>query len=407
MTGDTSRFDPMILYCENRHPQAPDTSAFSRQVGEQVLRLHRMHSAYAVTPLVSLSALARQRHVGHILVKDESFRFGLKAFKGLGGLYAMFRMICDALSLDPAKTTLESLQREPFASRIRDMVFVTTTDGNHGKGVSWAAGVFGCQAHVFMPAGTVEVRAQAIRDAGNADVQITDMPYDACVQHTRALAAENGWYLIQDTAWTGYETVPLYIMQGYLTILEETEQQLRVMGVPAPTHVFLQCGVGSMAGAIAAGCRERFAVQPRFFLAEPVEVACFYESFLRADGHMHTATGNGRTQMAGLNCATPCTLAWDILGKCATGAFACDDSVMETGMRRLGVPCPGDARIVSGESGAVTLGLLECLLTESRWESWREKVQLNEKSVILLISTEGNTDPAHYHTVMAHTVKDA
>lgn len=375
---------------------------YSYEKTAPVRRCHESLEAYAVTPLVSLSGLASKGGVKAVFVKDESHRFGLKAFKGLGGTYAMYRMICKELGLDPAETGFADLLKEPHASKIRDLVFITTTDGNHGKGVSWAAKLFGCKAYVFMPVGTVEVRAQAIRDAGNAEVTITDMPYDACVNYTAVLAEENGWLLIQDTSWDGYEDVPLWIMQGYTTLFSECMMQLKEAGYSGPTHIFLQAGVGAMAGAVAGAAMSALSdAGPVISTVEPKEVACFYESALCGDGKPHAATGTQKTIMAGLNCASPCTLAWDVIKHCASYAFACNDAVTEHGMRLLADPATGDSPVVAGESGAVTTGLLDHLLNDPKYAELRQEMELNENAVVLLINTEGDTDPDNYQKVLA------
>ena len=379
----------MIRYAKNtgrrdiRAPQyAPDATA-------PVRRLHAMAPGYAPTPLVALA----QPGVRAVYVKDESSRFGLKAFKGLGSIYAMFRMICRELGLNPAETTLDDLRQPPCAQRVRRMTFATTTDGNHGKGVSWAAGLFGCPSRVFMPRGTVEVRAQAIRDAGSAQVTITDMRYDDCVAWTRDEAWRNGWHLIQDTSWPGYEEVPGWIMQGYTTLLCEAVRQMPLR----PTHIFLQAGVGAMAGAIAGAALETWTdCPPTIVTVEPAEVACFYDSFAAGDGKPHAAVGSGQTEMAGLNCAVPCTLAWDILGACAAGGIACDDAITERGMRLL-----AKASVVAGESGAVTAGLVNALATDPVYGEIASALGLDGDSVVFLINTEGDTDPENYRRILA------
>jgi len=367
---------------------------------------HRTLPDYAPSPLVELPALAQRMGIGRLFVKDESSRFGLKAFKGLGGIYAMFRVLCSALELDPTETTLEQLLQEPYRSRIAEMVFITTTDGNHGKGISWAAGVFGCRAYVYMPKGTVPVRAQAIRDAGNAVVEITDMRYDDCVAFTRDLAEKNGWYLMQDTSWPGFEQVPLWIMQGYLTLYAEAEEQLQALGYARPTHILLQAGVGSMAGAIVAAAVNACGAHPPFIATvEPDTVACFYESFLAGDGLPHMAGGSCETIMAGLNCAIPCSLAWEQLSSAASGAFAVTDEVTRIGMRRLAMPGGSDRPVVSGESGAVTTGLIDVLLTDPAYAPLRAELGLDADAVVLLISTEGDTDPEDYLNVVGETAE--
>ena len=386
----------MIRYSKNNKGPAGDTAPFSRAGTENVRRVHGMVPGYAPTALRALPALAQRLGVRAVLVKDESTRFGLNAFKGLGGTYAMFRMLCEAVGLDPDAATVAQLRTPPFRDRVGKLHFATTTDGNHGRGVAWAAGVFGCHAHVFMPKGSVEVRAQAIRDAGNAEVTITDMAYDDCVAWTRALAEEKGWLLIQDTAWPGCEQVPMWIMQGYTTLFYEAMDQMKAMGLQSPTHLLLQAGVGAMAGAMAGAALETCGVPTVIATVEADQVACFHESFSARDGRPHRATGSGETIMAGLNCAVPCTIAWDILSGCAAGAFACSDEVAKRGMRLLGREAPP---IVSGESGAVTAGLAD-LLAEPEWRGLREELRLDERSVVFLISTEGDTDPENYRRIV-------
>ena len=181
----------MIQFAENKKMAEYCGEGFSYPETVDVRKFHEQVPGFETTPLKNLSSFARQAGMRAVMVKDESSRFGLKAFKGLGGIYVVFRVICKELNLDPEFTTIDMLQQEPYASAVRQMTFATTTDGNHGKGISWAAKVFGCKAYVYMPVGTVEVRAQAIRDAGNAEVTITDMHYDACVAWT-ADKAKNG-----------------------------------------------------------------------------------------------------------------------------------------------------------------------------------------------------------------------
>ncbi|MBQ8963237.1 MAG: diaminopropionate ammonia-lyase [Clostridia bacterium] len=390
-----------IQFAPNDKRHSTDTRAFSQKATECVRRLHQATPGYARTPLIERKDLARRLGIGAVFVKDESKRFGLNAFKGLGGVYAMHRMICEALGLDGDDTTPRQRTQPPYPDRVSQLTFVTTTDGNHGKGVSWAAGLYGCKAHVFMPRGSVEARAQAIRDAGSADVTITDLRYDDCVRHTRALAEKNGWFLIQDTAWPGYEKVPLWIMQGYTTLYFEALSQMRALGSAMPTHLLLQAGVGAMAGAIAGAALESCGdTPPVIATVEAREVACFYESFERGDGLPHPATGSGETIMAGLNCAEPCTIAWEILGGRAVGGFACADTIAERGMRLLAEGQESAGPVISGESGAVTAGLAEALAEPDR-ENLRNALGLDSRSVLLLISTEGDTDPENYRRVVS------
>ena len=360
-----------------------DTSAYSFAATENVRNLHKSLDAYTVTPLIELKNF---KGVRSIFVKDESKRFGLKAFKGLGGVWAIYNVVSRELGLN--NPTLDKI----FAHReeLAEMTFITTTDGNHGKGVSWAAGLFGCKSYVFMPKGTVEVRAQAIRDAGSAKVKITDMNYDDCVKYTAQLAEENHWHLIQDTSWSGYEEIPAQIMLGYSTLAYEALTQ---MNYQRPTHIFLQAGVGSMAGAIAAVFADVFKDNPpRITIIEPTEVACFYETMRIGDGKIHSATGNGQTMMAGLNCATPCELAWKILRRYAADSVTISDEVAAEGMRVL-----AQQKIISGESGCAGFALANAALNSPEL---RQALELDENSIIFVINTEGDTDPTNYEKII-------
>ena len=212
-------------------------------------RFHHALEDYGPTPLVRLNGLAEELGLGGVFVKDESHRFGLNAFKGLGGIYALSRAVARELGL-PAEVTLEELQAPSVQKEVRNMVFVTTTDGNHGRGVAWAARKLGCEAHVYLPAGSAPARAQAILDAGAVEARVLPLGYDDAVRYAAQQAQEKGWTLIQDTSWPGYEEIPTWIVQGYTTLAREAADQLAEAGVDRPTHVFLQAGVGAMAGAL-------------------------------------------------------------------------------------------------------------------------------------------------------------
>lgn len=365
-----------------------------------VRQIHGTWKDYQPTPLIRLDALAQRLGVKAIFVKDESKRFGLNAFKGLGGLYALARVVCRELNLDVSTITFEQLKAPELQKKIQDMVFITATDGNHGKGVAWAAGLLGCQSYIYMPAGSSPYRAEAIRKAGKAVVEIMDVGYDDAVRHAAYMAKTHGWFLVQDTNFPGYEEVPTWIMQGYTTMAEEALRQMKDAGLADPTHVFLQAGVGSMAGTVAGYLANRCENLPTIGVVEPDTMACFYYSALDNDGHPHPARNTGDTIMAGLNCGEPCSLAWDILKNLAEWYITCPDAVTKQGMRLLANPLPGDPAVISGESGAVTTGLLHLLLTDTSCQDLREKIGLNKESVVLLFSTEGDTDPVSYQQII-------
>ncbi len=366
------------------------SSRFGEEAAGAALAFHRTLPSYRETALVPLPSLARSLGLGGIYVKDESTRFGLKAFKGLGGSYAIHCLLKEA----------EAARGGGSAGRTPEMPeFATATDGNHGKGVAWAAAQLGSRAHVFMPQGSAEARRQAILDAGAAEAVITDLNYDGTVAFAREQAEANGWILVQDTSWEGYEEIPARIIEGYLTLAEEAAAVLDGEGI-TPTHVFLQAGVGAMAGGIAARLRQRYGKTLKVVTVEPEEAACLLASWQEPDGLPHTVGGNPRTIMAGLNCGTPCGVVWPVLRDQAFGMAAISDDVSREGMRRYAHPLGEDRPVVSGESGAATLGFL---LEAAREPALREALGLDSSSRILLINTEGDTDPEMYRKIIRET----
>lgn len=373
----------------------------NEEVSNKVRIFHSSIINYEATPLVSLNNLAKKLNIKGIYVKDESYRFNLNAFKGLGGLYAIFKIVCEKLNLDDNKTTFEDLQTPKIKEYLKDMVFITATDGNHGKGVAFAASKLGCKSIVLMPKGTVEVRAEAIRQVGAYEVTITDFNYDDAVRKAATLAEENNWYLVQDTAWDGYEDVPNFITQGYTTMANEAYDQLQEYGVEKPTHLFLQAGVGSMAGGVLGYFANKYKGNPPItIIVEPKTVACIYKSALLNDGNPHAVTGDLQTIMAGLNCGEPNTATWPILRDFASFYAACPDYVTARGMRVLASPIEDDKKIISGESGAVGIGLLTLLTKKNELKEIKEAMNLSSDSVVLIFNTEGNTDPIGYDEII-------
>ncbi len=371
---------------KNPVPSQETALPFTIAQAEHVLRFHCSLPEYRETELVSLKGVASRYGVDSIFVKDESTRFGLKAFKGLGGTYCMFRILCERFGFDYRTVDYSTFLDEEIRRKCREIEFVTATDGNHGKGVSYAAKLFGCKAHVFMPKGTVEARRKAIEDAGNAIARITEYNYDQTVRHAAKQAEDNGWILIQDTSWEGYEQIPAWIIEGYLTMAAESLEQMKGK---RPTHIFLQAGVGAMAAGIES-CFMSLdeGYRPSVAIVEAAAADCIYRSVLMNDGMPHSISGDPFTIMAGLNCGTPCGIAWPILRDLSTHFCSCEDRITEEGMRAY-----ADSVIISGESGAVTYGLLLQILKS---EELRELFGIKEDSVILLFNTEGDTDPEGY-----------
>lgn len=366
-------------------------SPFDQKAAENALRFHRGLPMYEETRLVSLRTAANQLGVKAIHLKDESTRFGLKAFKGLGGSYAVFRILCDKLNMDYRTAVFSDFMTDENREKCSEVIFVTATDGNHGRGVAWASSLFGCKAYVYMPAGSTEARRKAIEDAGAEKAVICDLNYDKVVQFARRQAEESGWTLIQDTSWEGYEKIPQWIVEGYLTMAAEICEQL---DRDVPTHVFLQAGVGAMAGGILGYLSNAFvANEPVFTIVEPMTVACLYESAKAGDGSIRSISGDPVTIMAGLNCGTPCSITWPTIRDRAGFYCACADEVSKDAMRELSRFPNEEERVVAGECGAVTYGVLKEIIKDN---ALKREMGIDEESIILLISTEGDTDPEEY-----------
>ena len=361
-------------------------------------QFHQSFPEYRETPLADLQELARSLGVASIRVKDESYRFGLNAFKGLGGSYCIGRYIAAQLGMNLEELTFDALMSPEVKKRLGDITFVTATDGNHGRGIAWTANRLGQKSVVYMPKGSAKERLENIRALG-AEAEITEFNYDDTVRYAKAQAEKNGWVLVQDTSWEGYEEIPGWIMEGYTTMALEAEQQL---GGERPTHLFLQAGVGAMSGAVAGFFADRYRGEdkPVIVVVEPNRADCLYRTAEAWDGKLHAVTGDMDTIMAGLACGEPCSLGWEVLKRSADVFVSVPDWVAAKGMRILGNPMGGDPRVISGESGAVTLGIAaEALQNESL--SWlRRTLKLDGHSRILCFSTEGDTDRENYRRIV-------
>lgn len=360
---------------------------------------HRSFPQYAVTPLTPLSNLAKHLGLKRLYVKDESYRFGLNAFKVLGGSYAIARYIAQQLDRDVSEMSYDVLTSDKLREEFGQATFFTATDGNHGRGVAWAANKLGQKCVVRMPKGTTKTRLDNIARE-NATVTIEDLNYDECVRLAakEAEATEHG-IMVQDTAWEGYEEIPTWIMQGYGTLATEADKQLEEDG-SRPTHIFIQAGVGSLAGAVIGYFANRFKENPpKMVVVEANAADCLYRSAMQEDGSRVDVTGDMLTIMAGLACGEANTVSWDILRNHADAFVSCPDWVSANGTRIYGSPLRGDKQVISGESGSVTLGLVHAIMTRPEYKDLKEALELDENSEVLLVSSEGDTDPDRYHEI--------
>lgn len=374
---------------------------FGVETARRAALWHATFPEYAPTPLVQLDGLAHDLGISGFFIKDESKRFGLNAFKVLGGSFALGNCMADILGIPLSELPYNALTSEDVRKRVRekagDLTFVTATDGNHGRGVAWTASRLGCKAIVYMPRGTAVERLDNIRELG-AEAFITDLNYDDAVRLAAAQAHEHGWVIVQDTSWKGYETIPRHIMEGYTTLALEAAEQL---GDVHPTHVFLQAGVGAMSGAITGFLADCYgADMPMISIVEPAAANCVFRTAQADDGCLHAVTGDLSTIMAGLSCGEPCSLGWNELGHHASHFFSIAEWIAAEGMRVLARPCHDDAAVESGESGACTTGLVVELLHNAAYAALRDEMNLGDDSVVLCISTEGATDHAMYDRIV-------
>lgn len=302
--------------------------------------------------------------------------------------------------MDISNLSFEMLNSKNIKEKLGDLTFVTATDGNHGRGIAWFANQIGQKSVVFMPKGSSEIRLNNIRKEG-AEASITDLNYDDAVRLATKYADENNGVIIQDTAWDGYEEIPTWIMQGYVTLIDEAIDQINSLDNGIPTHVFLQAGVGSFAGTVQGYLEYVFGNnRPITTIVEPNEAACIFKSAEINDQKPHAVTGFMETIMAGLNCGEPNTIGWNILRDYSDMYISCPDYVAARAMRILANPLKGDPKVVSGESGAVGLGILSLILEEDGLKEIADKLNINKDSKILVISTEGDTDPENYKRIV-------
>jgi len=374
----------------------PAVLAFAeRKTASKVSQFHSKLPHYTPTPLVNLSQLANHLKIKHLLVKDESQRFDLNAFKVLGASYAIAKYLVKLLGLAESELAFDKIITNK--AKYKHVTFVTATDGNHGRAVAWVTKLFGCKSVVYMPKGSTKARLEAISNLGG-HASITELNYDDTVIYAQQQAENKGWVLLQDTSWEGYEEIPQHIMQGYFTLVTECIGQEKDLW---PTHVFLQAGVGSFAAAIVA-YMSNFTDRPipQFIIVEPQGAPCLFESMKKNTGELLRIEGDLPTIMAGLACGEPSKIAWQIL-KYSTHAFlSCSDDVARRGMRVLAKPIEGDQTIISGESGAVTLGAVFEVLSNQLFQNIKEDLNLTSDSTVLLFSTEGDTDPEVYQDII-------
>jgi diaminopropionate ammonia-lyase len=350
---------------------------------------------YAPSPLIALPCLAASLGVATVDYKHEGARFGLGSFKALGAAYAGLRVLHMALTQRLNRTvTLAEISNGSLKPEASTLTLCSATDGNHGRSLAWGTQRFGAACKIYIHAEVSENRANAMRDLG-ADVIRVNGNYDASVACARDDAERNGWFMVADTSWPGYTQPPLDVMAGYGLLADEI---CRSMPQP-PTHIFLQGGVGGLAAAVAAYMRQFWGkAAPRVIIVEPELAPCLMAS-ARA-GHCTTIAVTYETIMAGLSCGEPSEIAWQILADEADDFLTIPDTIIAPTMRHLAQPKTHDPMIEAGETGVA--GLAALIAVASR-PPLRGALGLTAASRVLLIGSEGITDPAIYAAIMSDT----
>ncbi|RUS59310.1 diaminopropionate ammonia-lyase [Pseudorhodobacter sp. E13] len=392
------RFDPFdSAVIDHFHAPRRASGAAQRVLSPEAFAAAQAEIAswagYAVTPLHPLPALAESLRLGAVLYKDEGPRFGLGSFKALGAAYAALRVLQAALGKRLGRSvTLAEIRSGALRAEAAQVTLCSATDGNHGRSLAWGCQRFGAGCRIYIHAEVSEARAQVMRDFG-ADVCRIAGNYDASVAAARDDAQRHGWFMVADTSWPGYTEPPRDVMAGYGTMVSEACAAMD----RAPTHVFVQGGVGGLAASVAACLRQNWGdAAPRVIVVEPALAPC-----LRASAQAGRATAvdiTAETIMAGLSCGEPSPLAWEVLVEEASDYLAIPDALIGPTMRLLARPLGADPQIEGGESGVAGLA---ALIAAARQPGLRERLGLTGESRVLLFGSEGITDPEIYAAMMA------
>lgn len=394
---------------ENKQACAPGRYALQEVLSHRAARLaHGMISAcprYQPSPLRPLERTAAKVGVGTVWYKDESGRFGIGSFKALGGGYAVARLLQRLVSATVGReVAIAELVRGALSSETGRITVTCATDGNHGRAVAAAAQVFGCRCIIFLHREVSAGREGAIRAVG-AEIVRVEGNYDDAVRAASRAAEENDWQLVSDTSWPGYAAVPRDVMQGYTVMMIETLDQLREARAERLTHVFVQGGVGGLAAAVTAHLWEEGPWEktenaaPIVTVVEPERADCLFQSALA--GSPRPASGDLSTIMAGLSCGEVSTEAWRILSGGAQFFATIDDAAAIAAMRLLAHREASAESIIAGESATAGLAALLAVAAEPEL---RRKVGLDENAQVLLIGSEGATDPALYRELVGESV---
>ncbi|MCA0175257.1 MAG: diaminopropionate ammonia-lyase [Proteobacteria bacterium] len=346
------------------------------------------------TPLRDLPGLARQLGVARLAVKDESVRSPLGSFKALGAPIALVRQLLRLHpGFDPAR-----LLAGAYGEALQGYTAISATDGNHGRGLAAACRSVGCRCVIVLHAQVSAEREAAIAAYGAQIVRIAG-DYDASVEEAARLARANGWQVISDTSYAGYEDIPRDVMQGYAILALEVAEQ--TAGQPPFTHVIVQGGVGGLAaGLFSALWEQQGAARPHLLVVEPRQADCLLQSAIQ--GRPARATGSVDSVMAGLACGETSPLAWRFLQPSVDAFMTIEDAQAVQAMQTLAAGGAGDIPIVAGESGAAGLAALQALHADP---AAAQATHLDGHARVLLINTEGATAPAVYRELVGESAQ--
>ena len=320
---------------------------------------------YTPTPLIELNKLSKELHLNKIYYKDENKRFDLKSFKALGGAYAV----------------------EKVSKRNKDIVVATATAGNHGRSVAWGAKRLDLSCKIFISEFVSDARGRAMSDLG-ADVIKVKGNYEKSLLECIRQSTENNWQIVQDVAWENYVQVPKYTMAGYTVMMKEISDQIKDQKI---SHIILQAGVGGMAAAMMSGIARYLNNIPITIVVEPDSAACVMESI--KTGKIEKIDIKRESLMGGMSCGEVSLVPWQILKNSVKHCVSLPDDDIAKTMKLLGNSSFSDEKIVAGENSAP--GVIS-LITVCEDENIRHKLDLNEKSNVLVFGCEGDTDKEMY-----------
>lgn len=362
---------------------------------DRVERVLRVRGGTSATPLHTLPGLAARLGLGSLHVKDEGARLGLGSFKALGGAYALMIFVLEKAQLSLGReVAVEDLLSDDVRAVGASMTFACATDGNHGRSVAQGAAVVGAKAVIFVHEGVSQRRVDAIAVLGAQMVRV-EGGYDHSVREAARVAEERGWTVLSDTSWPGYERIPGLVSQGYTVLVGEALAALPRL----PTHVFLQAGVGGFAAAVAGHLALVLGEErPHVTIVEPDRAACVYAS--AKAGTLVTVDSSQSTIMAMLECHQPSFVALRVLDRVADGYMTVGEDESPAAMRALAEPEAGDTPIVAGESGCVGLA---GVLAVAGDQLVAQRIGLGPEARVLVINTEGATDPELYERIVGRS----